>query len=268
VLLRQAPDGSTQRRRITQPLLLRVLGAERLTTAAGAPLKLPRKAALDILVLLAVHPDGLHRDRVLEAVWPDVRHNAAVSRLHTTISSLRTAAAAITATPIIVRTSNRYQLNPAAINVDLWQLLHHHHAAAARQSTPDQKTEHWRAVIRLATSVQSDHPIPDHMTLTRPITDGAAQAQTRPAESHQTDPTINRTGGPTTGPAYTLAPGMTWPWLHPHRRSLHNTVTEALSHLRGRASAANRPQARATPRSATRSTPGSSRRRTGHDIQP
>ncbi|WP_204014499.1 hypothetical protein [Virgisporangium aurantiacum] len=264
LLRRRSPDGGTQRRRIVQPLLLRVLGAERLTTAAGAPLKLPRKASMDILVLLAVHPEGLHRDSILEAVWPDVRHNAAVSRLHTTLSSLRSAAAAITATPIVVRTGTRYQLNPAAINVDLWQL--HHHAAAARRSTPDQKAEHWRAVIGLATSASSDHPIPDSPAF--PVTDSSAQAPTRPVEGPGTDPTINRSGRPTTGHPSTLATGMTWPWLHPHRRSLHNTVAEALSHLRGQASAINRPGSRTVPRSVTRSTPGSPRPRTVHDTQP
>lgn len=117
--VRRRTERQPPRRSPRQPLSLQLLGqAQLIVTATRAPVRLPRQSALDILVLLAHNPDGLDRDSILEALWPDVRHRSAVTRLHTALSSLRTTAATVTATPILIRTTDRYHLNPAALAID------------------------------------------------------------------------------------------------------------------------------------------------------
>lgn len=216
VVLRR--DRVASPRPIPRPLSLRLIGPEHLTTAAGAPVKLPRKAAMDILVLLAVNPRGLNRDAILEAIWPDVRHDSAAVRLHTTISSLRKATDAITAAPIVVRTADRYQLNPAAVDVDLWRL--HRHATSARRGPAARSASHWRAVLDLTVPHQAV-PHPRNRTT-------AIQGHTHGVRDSRA---VSGPRSTTPDAVPLIAAGQTWPWLLPHRGSLHSIVSDAISHL-------------------------------------
>jgi hypothetical protein len=100
------------------PLRLYTGDPVELTTAGGDPVRLPRRAAGEVLALLAAHPDGLDRDTLLDIIWPDIRHRAAVTRLHTAIACLRATADTITSIRLIDHHHGRYRLNPAAIDID------------------------------------------------------------------------------------------------------------------------------------------------------
>jgi DNA-binding SARP family transcriptional activator len=104
-----------------------VLGTPQIHNAqtAGRPL---RTAAVELLVYLAVHPDGADPDQIQEHLWPDTRRRLAAATLHTAASNLRhTLAAAARAHPqhaaaYLRKDKGRYRLGPEAVQIDLWTL--------------------------------------------------------------------------------------------------------------------------------------------------
>lgn len=135
---RSRPDTSTRR------LRLRVLGEPTLLLD-GEPVTIRRSAALQILVFLATnHPTGAHTSQLADAIWPGVPRRSLTGRLYTTLSDLRTAIRDASGLHVIEHTDDRYRLNPAHLDVDLWHLQAAiHHAATAVTHT----TAAWQAVL-------------------------------------------------------------------------------------------------------------------------
>ncbi|WP_124775590.1 AfsR/SARP family transcriptional regulator [Micromonospora inaquosa] len=111
----------------------------------GEPLTIRRSAALQILVFLATsHPTGANTSQLADAIWPGVPRRSLTGRLYTTLSELRTVIRDASGLHVIEHTDDRYRLNPAHLNVDLWQLQAAiHHAASAVTDT----TAAWQAVV-------------------------------------------------------------------------------------------------------------------------
>lgn len=122
---------------------LRVLGRPALTID-GQPVTIRRSAALQVLVLLAVQPDGATTTQLVQAIWPGVPVHTVTGRLYTTISALRAAVRAATSVTVLASTDDRYHLDPDGVDVDLWRLRIAAHHAAANLTDP---VPAWRTVI-------------------------------------------------------------------------------------------------------------------------
>ncbi|MEV4481804.1 hypothetical protein [Micromonospora coxensis] len=122
---------------------LQVLGRPALLID-GQPVTIRRSAALQVLVLLAVHPEGANTTNLVHAIWPGLPAHTVTGRLYTTLSDLRTAIRAATPTPLVDHTDDRYHLNPHAVDVDLWRLHTAAHHAATTLTDP---TPAWQTVI-------------------------------------------------------------------------------------------------------------------------
>ncbi|WP_433495418.1 BTAD domain-containing putative transcriptional regulator [Micromonospora sp. CA-248089] len=98
-----------------------VLGPPSITDAASQP---PLRAkALEVLVYLAVHDGEATVDAILDDLLPDAPTSKAPGRLYTYVSNLR-AVLRHTAGPgdYLTHPQNRYTLNPALVDVDLWRM--------------------------------------------------------------------------------------------------------------------------------------------------
>ncbi|MFC8848551.1 MULTISPECIES: hypothetical protein [unclassified Micromonospora] len=104
-----------------KPLTLQVLGNPTLRTD-GTPVPIRRSAALQILVALAIHPDGRTTRELATAIWPGLVPHTVTRRLYTTLSDLRKDITATGHPNPIEHTNDRYHLNQQHIDVDLWRL--------------------------------------------------------------------------------------------------------------------------------------------------
>ncbi|MFI8802803.1 BTAD domain-containing putative transcriptional regulator [Micromonospora chalcea] len=98
-----------------------VLGPPSITDVAGHP---PLRAkALEVLVYLAVHDGAATVDAILDDLLPDAPTSKAPGRLYTYVSNLR-AVLRHTGGPgdYLTHPQNRYTLNPALVDVDLWRM--------------------------------------------------------------------------------------------------------------------------------------------------
>ncbi|MFG1892254.1 BTAD domain-containing putative transcriptional regulator [Micromonospora sp. NPDC049051] len=132
---------------------LRVLGRPALLVD-GQPVTIRRSAALQVLVFLAVHPDGATTAQLVHAIWPGLPAHTVTRRLYTTLSDLRATIRAATTVAIIEHTDDRYHLDPGQIDVDLWQL---HSAAHHAATTLTNHCAAWRAVIDAYTGDLADN---------------------------------------------------------------------------------------------------------------
>lgn len=79
----------------------------------------------EVLVYLALHPEGARRETLAAAIWPDAPGDRPYNSFHATLSQLRRALRKETGDALgdlIVNTDGHYSLNPDTISVDLWQL--------------------------------------------------------------------------------------------------------------------------------------------------
>jgi DNA-binding SARP family transcriptional activator len=110
----------------------RVLGCPAVLGRDGAPVGSVREAALELLVYLAVHRDGVSIDAVKEAVYGDATRTRAAQRLSTDVANLRNrirhAAGVGQGVNPVVNTGGRYRLDPSLVEVDWWTVQ-----AAARR---------------------------------------------------------------------------------------------------------------------------------------
>jgi DNA-binding SARP family transcriptional activator len=105
---------------------------------SGARVPLGRTAALEVLVLLTLHPEGTTPAQVTEAMWPDVTRHAALGRFRTSVSALRTTLrTAADGFDVVVREGERYRLHPGRVCVDLWHL---HYLVELSVATTDPHT--------------------------------------------------------------------------------------------------------------------------------
>ncbi|MGW5051510.1 BTAD domain-containing putative transcriptional regulator [Actinokineospora sp. NPDC004072] len=113
-----------------RPLVVRVLGRLHLALRgdeghhelSGALTPKQR----ELLVYLALHPHGVRREVLNEAVWPDSRPPRPYNSFHNTLSMLRRALTDATDGRInlVLNDDGRYQLNDELVVVDYWQLQH------------------------------------------------------------------------------------------------------------------------------------------------
>ncbi|WP_395108096.1 BTAD domain-containing putative transcriptional regulator [Actinomadura sp. SCN-SB] len=115
-------DQSQQR-----PVQLHLLGPIRLE-AAQAPITTGlRRSARDLLVYLALHPDGITREQGIDALWPNRDLEAGTPLFHTSINNIRKNLRNLTGLRepmFVIHAGGRYRLDPHLIEVDLWTLLH------------------------------------------------------------------------------------------------------------------------------------------------
>ncbi|MDX8031714.1 BTAD domain-containing putative transcriptional regulator [Lentzea sp. BCCO 10_0856] len=78
----------------------------------------------EVLVHLALHPQGVRREALNEAVWPDSRPPRPYNSFHNALSVLRrmlTDATDGVMTDLVLNDDGRYRLNGELADVDLWQ---------------------------------------------------------------------------------------------------------------------------------------------------
>ncbi|MDZ5447734.1 BTAD domain-containing putative transcriptional regulator [Micromonospora sp. 4G57] len=146
---RQATSGETPSRPrattrvVSRRLDLRVLGEPTLLVD-GEPLIIRRSAALQVLVFLTVHRSGASSRQLVEAIWPGLPAHSLTGRLYTTLSELRGTVRAACGLSVIDHTDDRYRINPAHLDADLWRLqaaVQHAATAVADHGTA------WQAVV-------------------------------------------------------------------------------------------------------------------------
>jgi DNA-binding SARP family transcriptional activator len=111
---------------------LRVLGTPQIEniTRPGRSL---RAKALELAVYLACHPKGAPTREIGEYLCPEARLREADQRVHTYASNLRhvlTRAGGPRNNAYLIKVAARYRLDPATVEVDLWQLRDLLHRAA------------------------------------------------------------------------------------------------------------------------------------------
>ncbi|WP_020663634.1 BTAD domain-containing putative transcriptional regulator [Amycolatopsis benzoatilytica] len=103
----------------------------------------------ELLVLLALHPDGATRETLVAALWGQDPPARPTNALHTALSRMRHTLATATdgAVSDIVSVDNgRYRLDPATVRVDYWRFAR---AVAARRaaSTDHARVDAYREVV-------------------------------------------------------------------------------------------------------------------------
>jgi DNA-binding SARP family transcriptional activator len=91
--------------------------------------------AFQILIYLALHPNGAGRDRLIDAFWPGRRIAAARKNFHPTLSYIRSVLPRSTAAPLR-RDAETYRLDPGyPLSCDVWE-VHRALDEARRASDP------------------------------------------------------------------------------------------------------------------------------------
>ncbi|NIJ09795.1 DNA-binding SARP family transcriptional activator [Saccharomonospora amisosensis] len=104
---------------------------------------------LELLVFLAVHPSGVSRHRIIDALWPEQPPRNPASVLRTILSRIRRALDTATGGAVrelVLAEHGHYQLDPAVIEVDYWNFA----AAVTRRratTTPEQRTHACQAIV-------------------------------------------------------------------------------------------------------------------------
>lgn len=117
------------------PVSLQLLGPVRIHTADGAISTGVRRSARDLLAYLALHPDGVARDRAIGALWPDHDPETAANQFNTATANIRKilrTATGFREPMYVIHTAGSYRLDTDLIDTDLWRLTksldHAHHA--------------------------------------------------------------------------------------------------------------------------------------------
>ncbi|MEU7474346.1 BTAD domain-containing putative transcriptional regulator [Lentzea sp. NPDC042327] len=165
------------------PLQLRLLGvpavcwpdAEHDITAVIQP------RLRELVLFLAVHPEGTTREALANALWPANTSDKTNNALNTALSRLRNVVAKATGgtiTDIAIAGGGRYRLNPDVVEVDYWHL---DRAIAARRtaSTGQDRIDAFRKVVDLYTGpladgVESEWLEPVREAVRRDVIDAAA----------------------------------------------------------------------------------------------
>ncbi|WP_433304394.1 AfsR/SARP family transcriptional regulator [Actinoplanes sp. CA-030573] len=126
---------------------LRLIGGCDLAIA-GTPIRLHRRAGLQILAYLGVHDRGATRTDLITACWPGIPPATITQRLHTTLADLRKQLRPLLGADPVLHPDDHYHLNTDVIGTDLqpWRRAVH---AARHASTATDRREACRTVIRL-----------------------------------------------------------------------------------------------------------------------
>jgi DNA-binding SARP family transcriptional activator len=115
----------------------------------------------EVLVHLALHPQGVRRDALNEAVWPDSKPPRPYNSFHNALSVLRRVLADATdgaMADLVLNDDGRYRLNDELAEVDLWEF--HRALQASRISGGDRKAQLQSAVDLYAGDLAEDLPAP------------------------------------------------------------------------------------------------------------
>ncbi|GAA3012705.1 BTAD domain-containing putative transcriptional regulator [Actinokineospora diospyrosa] len=99
----------------------------RLHTASNAIVPAISPKHREILAYLAIHPDGVRRDILNDALWPDAPRARPFNALHNAVSTLRkrlVEASDDQLGQLVLTDDGRYRLDPALVHVDYHQLQH------------------------------------------------------------------------------------------------------------------------------------------------
>ena len=112
----------------------------------------------ELLVFLAVHPDGASREALVAALWPDIAIERSTNALNTALSRLRRAVGAATEATlhdIVLTGEGRFQLDSNLVKVDFWRF---DAAVAARRtaSTDQDRTAANSAIVEAYQGVFAD----------------------------------------------------------------------------------------------------------------
>ncbi len=104
---------------------------------------------VELLVFLAVHPGGVTRDGIVDALWPARPPRNPASVLRTVVSRIRRTLATATRGAVgdlILAEHGHYRLDPAVVEVDYWRFAE---AVAARRAatTPQSRTGAYEAIV-------------------------------------------------------------------------------------------------------------------------
>ncbi|MCX2948973.1 BTAD domain-containing putative transcriptional regulator [Lentzea sp. NEAU-D7] len=135
----------------------------------------------ELVVFLAVHPEGTTREALVNALWPANTSDKTNNALNTALSRLRNAMAKATRgtiTDIAIVGGGRYRLDPDLVEVDYWHL---DRAITARRSasTAQERIDAYREVVNLYTGplaegIESEWLEPVREAVRRDVIDAAA----------------------------------------------------------------------------------------------
>jgi len=131
--------------RVAAPATLRCLGGFSLTiegrTVDESAAKPMERALLHLLAMRA--GEQVHREALIEALWPEAEPDAGLHRLQVAVSALRRLLVVDqTQTQLLAREGDSYRLAlPEDSDVDLWQVDAHLRLAATARSTGQSTTE-------------------------------------------------------------------------------------------------------------------------------
>ncbi|MEU3622541.1 transcriptional regulator [Amycolatopsis coloradensis] len=140
------------------PLALTVFGAPALHwrldsgQAAVEPRDLTGELSsrpLELLVFLAVHPGGVSRDLIVDALWPNEPPHNPASVLRTILSRIRRALGSATSGTVgelVVADHGRYRLDWAVVEVDFWSFAE---AVTRRRAavTDERRVDAYEAIV-------------------------------------------------------------------------------------------------------------------------
>jgi DNA-binding SARP family transcriptional activator len=167
-----APELSEAREVLSAPLRVSVLGPPRVwwrpasATPDGETAEVAEREITsafqprlrELLVFLALHPDGASREALIAALWATSPPERTTNAMNTSLSRLRRALAAATGnvvSDLVVVGEGRYRLDPELVEVD-----YHHFAAAvaARRAavTDTDRVEAYRRIVDSYTGPLAD----------------------------------------------------------------------------------------------------------------
>ncbi|WP_436536113.1 AfsR/SARP family transcriptional regulator [Actinoplanes sp. HUAS TT8] len=123
---------------------LRLLGGCELSVE-GSPVVVRRRAGLQVLAYLGLHPAGATGHELIAAIWPGLRPASIANRLHVTTSELRKDLVSRTAIELLRHENGRYILT-GAVEVDVHRLSDAI-AGLERAITPGERGLAQRAVV-------------------------------------------------------------------------------------------------------------------------
>ncbi|MFD5089862.1 BTAD domain-containing putative transcriptional regulator [Amycolatopsis thailandensis] len=175
------PLAATVEPRPPAPLALTVFGAPALHwrpdpgQAAGEPRDLTGELSsrpLELLVFLAVHPGGVSRDVVVDALWPNDPPRNPASVLRTVLSRIRRAldnATRGTVGELVMAGHGQYRLDPAVVEADYWDFAD---AVTRRRTagTAARRVEGYEAIVAHYGGILADGLDADWLTAAREAT--------------------------------------------------------------------------------------------------
>ncbi|UUV28575.1 LysM peptidoglycan-binding domain-containing protein [Amycolatopsis roodepoortensis] len=159
------------------PLVLTVFGAPALHWRPGPgqaeaePRELSNRP-LELLVFLAVHPGGVSRDAIVDALWPNEPPRNPASVLRTILSRIRRAldsATSGTVGELVLAEHGQYRLDPAVVEVDYWSFAD---VVTRRRAagTAERRADAYEAIVAHYGGVLADGMDSDWLIAAREVT--------------------------------------------------------------------------------------------------